>query len=284
MPIEVVIGAGVSADGVDAKGRLAVHGGVPEDLPGPRVVDDLHARERSGSPRLRRRASAGPMARAADAASAPPARLPRRASHFMVAPNFATAIFQAPRSATIGSTAVARRAGTKHAAPRPRPRARAATDEVRRRVRRATPRRAGSPRAASGAIAPARPRASPASTGRIPCPRTIRCTLDGSAPRAMRMPNSRRRWPTENAMTPAMPVAVMIRARPAKARQQDRGQARRGERAGVHLLERAEVVHRLLGPDRVHGRAHRRAPSAAGRTPCAARHVVERPGNCGRER
>ena len=70
-------------------------------------------------------------------------------------------------------------------------------------------------------------------------------------------------------MTPAMPVAVMVSARPANARQQDRRQPRRGERAGMDLGERAEVVHRLLGSDRVHVGAHEALHPRRVRPPCA---------------
>ena len=47
------------------------------------------------------------------------------------------------------------------------------------------------------------------STSERPCRSTIVRTLPRCAPSAMRMPNSCVRWLTENAMTPAMPAAVI---------------------------------------------------------------------------
>ena len=61
------------------------------------------------------------------------------------------------------------------------------------------------------------PIARPMSTREIPWRSTIVRTLPRCAPSAIRIPNSCVRWLTENAMTPAIPAAVMTSASRAKS-------------------------------------------------------------------
>src|SRR5262249_50265947 len=127
-------------------------------------------------------------------------RQQRRALH--VPPPYAL------RSATIGSTVVARRAGTRHATAATRPSISATARNVGGSVGETSYRRLAQSRETASATAT--PIARPIPTWRMPCPSTIARTLSGRAPSAMRMPNSCRRCPTENAITPAMPVAVIV--------------------------------------------------------------------------
>ena len=69
------------------------------------------------------------------------------------------------------------------------------------------------PRIRVSASAPARPRLRPIVTSISPSRMTIASTPVRAAPSAIRMPNSCVRWLTENAITPAIPAAVMTRAR-----------------------------------------------------------------------
>ena len=72
----------------------------------------------------------------------------------------------------------------------------------------------------------------------------------------MRTPNSCDRWLTENAMTPARPAAVMSSAMPANTPMSVAVRRGADERRRTHLVERPELIDRLLRIDRVHGAAH----------------------------
>ena len=63
--------------------------------------------------------------------------------------------------------------------------------------------------------APATPNESPTIMSIIPSRKTIHNTALRSAPSAIRIPISWRRWFTKNPMTPPIPVAVMTNASPA---------------------------------------------------------------------
>src|SRR6185295_1722323 len=119
------------------------------------------------------------------------------------------------RSAIIGSTAVARLAGKNDARRATTTRTTDIARNVGGSVALTSKRRLVISRASR--CAPTRPSARPAATRTIDSRRTRCRTEPGFAPRAMRMPNSCVRSPTENAMTPAMPADVTARARAANS-------------------------------------------------------------------
>ena len=104
------------------------------------------------------------------------------------------------RSAVVGSTRVARRAGMTAAASRPRAIASAAEDERRRLERRHFEQQALGHPGQRGRAGQAPDQPDPDVT--ITCRTTIASTLGRRAPSAMRMPISRRRWVTVCATTP----------------------------------------------------------------------------------
>ena len=171
------------------------------------------------------------------------------------------------RSATIGSTDAARRAGTRHA----RSGDRTSTIDTARNV---SPSVGSTPNSSVVSTrvrtsAPPKPIARPTSDQLQPLAQHHAQHVGRArAPSAMRMPNSCVRWLTEKATTPAMPAAVITSASSAEQAEQRRGQARRGERRGADLGQRAEIVDRLVRIDRVNGGRGSAAPWSADRRRC----------------
>ena len=54
---------------------------------------------------------------------------------------------------------------------------------------------------------------------------------------------------TENAITPPIPIAVIVQRERGEDADERRGQPGRGKRRASHLLQRAEPIHGLLGID-----------------------------------
>ena len=95
--------------------------------------------------------------------------------------------------------------------------------------------------------------ASPASTRTSPCRSTMARMDRRSAPSASRRPNSRVRWLTEVAMTAAMPLTVMTKAR-----------------AANRLSSSTESRRVAVVPARVSARVRKFSTGCSGSTACTA--------------
>src|ERR1022692_636995 len=129
---------------------------------------------------------------------------------FRVKQQFQGSVTYSWRSATAGSTRLARQAGAAQAA-------KATTASTSGAARNVTGSAGFTPYSSAAskwvsAAAPANPMAMPVSAIRRPLPATIRSTSAERAPSAMRMPNSRVRRLTENASTPKIPTAASASA------------------------------------------------------------------------
>ena len=172
------------------------------------------------------------------------------------------------RSASIGSTVVARQAGPRHATTPATTNAAPTATNVNgssrlrvEEVRRQHPRRDGGREDADGESG-GNERESV--TDDHPEHRAARL-----APSAIRTPNSCVRCDTEVAITPVIPAIVTSSASSGEHGQQHRRQLRRGEVAIPDLVERADVLHRHVRIERPRRVANHRWPPTPDRRSCA---------------